>query len=344
MNKYWAGCALALLGGGLLLAGCSPLQQAPLVYSSKVAVGIDVSATATEQPGAGIVLGYKQVDAAYVPVAVAKPCDSGGAGTHKVVDCTDRIYEMTTIRASNKVGQSTRSISSTEKLVVETLGKLQASSEEASLAVTSVVKEIAGTATSSANVTALNNAAGAIPTSQQTAAEFVCKDPAAKASVKDAAANCQKIDESVKKREAAIQTLRAIKPDDLAKALAAISANDDKTDAFSVFGSFDADSRSSAGANASTPPGGAASSGATVSANVGLVIGKVFSTGVASQNLTSAMQNYYSGTGAALLVRAKADCVARAIEAIGKMPVSEASKVDAISKVGASCDAHPPAK
>jgi len=47
---------VTLISGGLLL-GCSPLQQAPLVYSSKVSVGVDVSATSTETPGAGVTIG-----------------------------------------------------------------------------------------------------------------------------------------------------------------------------------------------------------------------------------------------------------------------------------------------
>lgn len=55
-----------------LITACTPLQQAPLVYSSKVIVGVDVSANANDAQGVSINLGVKSVDAAYVPVAVSK--------------------------------------------------------------------------------------------------------------------------------------------------------------------------------------------------------------------------------------------------------------------------------
>src|SRR5689334_4374134 len=62
------------------LLGCAPLQQAPLVYSSKVAVGVDLSSNAAESPGISISLGVKTVDAAYVPVAVARSAEAAASG------------------------------------------------------------------------------------------------------------------------------------------------------------------------------------------------------------------------------------------------------------------------
>jgi hypothetical protein len=49
------------------LFGCTALEQAPLVYTSKQIVGIDVSAPTTESTGVTVSVGYKNVDAAYVP-------------------------------------------------------------------------------------------------------------------------------------------------------------------------------------------------------------------------------------------------------------------------------------
>ena len=73
-----------------VLAACAPLQQAPLVYSSKTSMGIDLSTPTSEQPGVSINIGFKQVDAAYVPVAVAKDCDTGKG----VQNCQHKIYEL----------------------------------------------------------------------------------------------------------------------------------------------------------------------------------------------------------------------------------------------------------
>lgn len=81
----------------IFVSACSALQQAPLVYSSKVSLGVDISATSTETPGISLTLGYKQVDAAYVPVAVAKKCETE-------TNCTDAIYKLVSIRGESDVG------------------------------------------------------------------------------------------------------------------------------------------------------------------------------------------------------------------------------------------------
>lgn len=60
----------------LVLSGCAHLEQAPLVYTSKTSFGLEVSTTSTESPGISMIVGYKQIDAAYVPVAVARKCGS----------------------------------------------------------------------------------------------------------------------------------------------------------------------------------------------------------------------------------------------------------------------------
>jgi hypothetical protein len=93
---------LFCLLGFSLLGGCAPLQQAPLVYASKIAVGIDISGTSTEAPGVSLTVGYKQVDAAYVPVAVAKSCDD------KATTCTDKIYELRTVSGDSTTEGTSR--------------------------------------------------------------------------------------------------------------------------------------------------------------------------------------------------------------------------------------------
>jgi hypothetical protein len=66
-----------LLGGtaGLLaLAGCSSVEQVPLVYVSTTKIGVNVESGSAETPGASIMIGVDLTDAAYVPVAVTRHC------------------------------------------------------------------------------------------------------------------------------------------------------------------------------------------------------------------------------------------------------------------------------
>ncbi len=86
----------------LLLGGCAHLEQAPLVYASKTSFGVDVSTASTENPGISMNLGYKQVDAAYVPVAVARKCNDGVAGA----DCSKKGYELLVISGVAREGDS----------------------------------------------------------------------------------------------------------------------------------------------------------------------------------------------------------------------------------------------
>ena len=82
------------------LTACAPLQQAPLVYSSKLVVGLDVSTSTTENPGFSFSAGVKTVDAAYVPVAVSKANDERSTA--------ERTVEIQPILAKFGQGNSDR--------------------------------------------------------------------------------------------------------------------------------------------------------------------------------------------------------------------------------------------
>ncbi|GAB5487373.1 MAG: hypothetical protein Pars2KO_09430 [Parasphingorhabdus sp.] len=73
------------------------MEQAPLVYASKNQFGLHVTSGTAESPGLDISIGYKGLDLALVPVAVAKYCDSAVSD-----DCTNAIYEMVTILGRKK--------------------------------------------------------------------------------------------------------------------------------------------------------------------------------------------------------------------------------------------------
>lgn len=282
--------------------GCAPLQQAPLVYSSKVTVGIDVSGTTTEQPGVSINLGYKQVDAAYVPVAVAKPCErSQTAGQES---CTHSIYSLREIKGDNKVGNSQGSKSALEAAQkrINDFKRISVARDNAetelakattrldiakqSLATFRSEKSAELTTAKAKNVATLTSDEAALVGEDQKRKSQVDVEDAA---VKIAKAQKEKADEEFNNTNVA----------DLAEAFSLISGENNKTDAYSVFGSFDANTKAGVETGGTSAPKGEA----------GLVIGKVFSTGVASQNLTEGMSKYYAGLALAKSERAKADCL-----------------------------------
>ena len=61
---------LVVAGAG---AGCAPLQQAPLVYTSSHVIGVKLGVAPTQPESMEAVIGYKDLDAAYAPVAVSNP-------------------------------------------------------------------------------------------------------------------------------------------------------------------------------------------------------------------------------------------------------------------------------
>ncbi|HLD64957.1 MAG TPA: hypothetical protein VJA19_02830 [Pseudomonas sp.] len=66
--------AAALIGAvSTVVWGCAPLQQAPLVYTSSHVVGVKLGMAPTQPESLEVVVGYKDLDAAYAPVAVSNP-------------------------------------------------------------------------------------------------------------------------------------------------------------------------------------------------------------------------------------------------------------------------------
>ncbi len=64
------GFILIIAGTGV---GCAPLQQAPLVYTSSHVIGVKIGVAPTQPESLEAVIGYKDLDAAYAPVAVSNP-------------------------------------------------------------------------------------------------------------------------------------------------------------------------------------------------------------------------------------------------------------------------------
>lgn len=304
----------------LTLTGCA-LQQAPLVYSSKISVGVDLSATSSETPGASINLGYKSVDAAYVPVAVSKKIDD-------IANKTDTL-KIELIAA--KYGAGTLSNSRDAQA---TLGKLHADLQAASTASETLRSTInimennqrslqqraellsqLDATLQSVEKLRPQKAADGIPTDNaaftdalKPAQETIGKLAALNVNLKTPLSANRDGSDSVATVKAEVSQLKATADEqatgisenikknksDLALSEQKVTSlksdidntlnmyRTDKTDALSVYGRFDSNGSGSFGGSdpAADGKGGKA----------GLLVGKVFSTGLASQNLTEAVK------------------------------------------------------
>ena len=319
--------AFILIG---FFAGCAPLEQAPLVYSSKSVVGVDLSATATEQPGLSANIGYKQVDAAYVPVAVAKSCDyesnqkisstknhdrslGSGAENDKAlekntseVNCTNPIYALLPIAGNNNVADSRNDNESMEeaKKRLDEFKGLGAARDNAA-------KELSAAQTKknqAANAVALlEEKYGDIENNKTLDEQIKSEYKRKTADLKTLTTEEEDAKESLKSAELAVSSFDISK---LLNAFNMVEQDNNKTDAYSVFGSFDANTKAVSEVEGKTTGTG------KIKGDTGLVLGKVFSTGVASQNLTEGMRKYYEYDGKARIETAKSpsNCLTRSLE------------------------------
>lgn len=274
------------LGASLALCACSALQQAPLLYSSKSVVGIDVSTPSSESPGASISIGFKLVDIAYVPVAVSKTLQDGSG--------RDLPSDILRIEANFGEGSSAGQIDKLSEDELEKVGELlKAKAKERN----------AEKALSSAEA------------NHRKKLEVQKKLAQAKATDSEK----QKIADEINALVVDIQTKRDnFRLSQIASAEAAAGVEignllrTDKRDAMSVYGRFDS--------------AGAASAASSPSAN--LTAGKIFSTGVASQNLTEAARLQAATGGLAA-------CLDSLTSMLSVLP--EAERKAALEKFSSAC-------
>jgi|GEM_PF-1132610 len=330
MMKSFGNVAAIAVAGTVWLTACAPLQQAPLVYSSKVVVGIDVSTNTTENPGASINLGVKTIDAAYVPVAVSKAVDERSKRNDEGTLDIKPIYA--------KYGQGSTQ-DSPDKLTEDNKRKISAyldAKQAESSAQDLVSKADAKVKDTSALIAAIDDTQSAIAVAQkvpvspadQTAAAAVGSVPQQNerdkrvadinekyiktlndkqltisklSPVAGGSYNFDVVTQQLTTEKAALVTKRDAATTELSQlsaaredkrktaeqlfseaAKAARLLQTDKTDALSVYGRFDSNGSASVGVssgNSNMPSASGAS-----------LVGKVFSTGLASQNLTEAVK------------------------------------------------------
>lgn len=228
----------------VLLVGCA-LPQAPLVYSSKVSVGVGISAATPDQPGVDIHIGYKQVDVAYVPVAVGKPCDPANS---KAVCDLEKLEGKSKVDDRDGGG----------------LANLHFHAKQIKVA----RNELAN-ARKSGDADKIKQAQSALTTAEsnfKTALEGTDKQVLFNAS----------------------------------------GDENNKHDAYSVFGSFDSFVKAG---------GDADKAGPKVNASASLNLGRIFSTGVAAQHLTEGMGHNFKN-GATLSKGGSAECMAQSSKLI----------------------------
>jgi hypothetical protein len=268
-------------------------------------VGLDVSATTTETPGASFAFGYKSVDAAYVPVAVARTCEGAQA------NCTSDTYRLEKIGGNYRDGNT--GVSDDAKQLAEKFLQQfqQAVTEdrtarlEDDVAQKSLLKAQLDLKEERARLQMMEGKAE----EARSAAEKEALAGKAKRLEALEKTVSEKEELSVAAKEKATEREGALKKFDAKKVLdaKATASSTDKNDAYSVFGSFDANTKSEISSSAPKQD-----SQGQVKIEPTLVLGKVFSTGVASQNLTEGMHKYYAAMAFTRTAQAISDCVASA--------------------------------
>lgn len=343
----WSTISAAALG-----VACAPLQQAPLVYSSKLIVGVDVSANASESPGASVNLGVKSVDAAYVPIAVSKAIDPNAKRTDEATLAIERIYAEYGEGDSDKSAQAgtdankakivayldawkhlnevqaqfdtTRVSYEQAKAKLDQLNLLRSAIADAQKAPSPVVAASGPTtdADGSAIVESLNKRASGLgidlPKLSMTngVANFGEVLKKLDSLIADTAAYSNTQEQALKVVQQALSDAKKLADERFtAAAQAASLISTKKRDALSVYGRFDSNGSAAAAAGSASAP----------AANGSVLVGKVFSTGLASQNLTEAV-----------MIEARAKCVTSLLQLASSLEKDD-DKKEVLAKLDDLC-------
>lgn len=343
------GIHVSVLSLCVFCASCAPLQQAPLVYSSKATVGLDVSTPTTENPGISINIGVKVVDAAYVPVAVSKEIDSRATdkatigitpiqaiygqgnndGTPHLLEAENKEKINVYLNAKAELAKAGEDVAKNERERAElnrVLGRIDAALASLKDFTTTpetldekrdrVFAEINGTL-----LTELAAAGVSIPPISADAARKYDASNTQRSleTAKDTTTKKVEFSNAEAARLSKIADAKASEAQRLLSeaAKAANLLKTSKTDAYSVYGRFDSNGS------------GNQSGGDKPTAQ--LLVGKIFSTGLASQNLTEAVK-----------IEAQSRCVDRVITA--SQTLTPAERGTLLNKLDIICPTSVPNK
>lgn len=234
------------------IAACTPIQQAPLMYTSKQVLGVDISAPTTESTGVTVNVGFKNIDAAYVPVAVSRENDARltliggqyGEGDAANLVNSNQQDKADQVDQATRQAEAARAAASTSRTRLELAQRLNDAIDARHSGDASQLNQV---------VTQIRDNAPDLrlfSTKLSSLQKFTAPELDALGS--DEQARQQDADAAEKK-------LQAAKEDYVD------SLNIARRDALSVYGTFDSTTRTD---------------------KPGVVLGKVFSTGLAAQNLS----------------------------------------------------------
>lgn len=274
----------------VMLSSCGTIDQVPLVYVSTVRVGVSAETGTTSTPGAKVILGVDATDAAFVPVEAGRHCQRS-----QNVACDNTDYPIWAVHGDNNISPADLLLAAqamTTRLQSDTssVGELQSALAAAQQAQFEAQAQANLLETDKKSLAALQAAAAAAATPAPAAGAAGIS-----AAVPPPDPETVKLNDAIAARQGAPATLAARNADlDAARerlkrgmatlaqtrsdldALLARSPDSvgKRSDALSVFGSFDTDAH--AGTDGNNPGGG-------------IVLGKSFSTGVAAQLLTEGL-------------------------------------------------------
>ncbi|MBT9597959.1 MAG: hypothetical protein IV094_18410 [Vitreoscilla sp.] len=259
------------------LAACTALPQAALIYSSRVSGGLDISGGATDTQGVSLNIGFKTTDLAYVPVAVAASAPGSSPS------------QLTPLTASHGEGISNPSI---DKLSEENRERL-AAYVDAAMALAKARNDLRSVEGDLIKAEKAEKATAAVTGTEPE--RLAAEKAKAEANQKRAlvAAKQATLAEAQKVADA-----KMLEADESIRMLQSQSI-----DAMSVYGQFNG-------------TGGGSTPAASSPASGQLAMGRVFSTGVAAQNLTQAAQQ-----------EARSLCITRFKELVAQVPAASQAEV-----------------
>lgn len=304
------------------LAGCSSVDQVPLVYVSTVKVGVNVESGSAETPGAKLMIGFDATDAAYVPVAVARTCK--GESLEMMEVCAKHLKDIALIK-----GQSEALNENDKSRIKQLADDANALSDKMVRTANSYSAALSLEAKAQSDVSVAEGAKkeyeALLKERDKEGADFTKAEQLNEAKNKAAEIEMRKVASSAASEavEAARETLNEDK--DKLKNLTSEflqlipqqnGSSLGRNDALSVFGTFSGKVDGNAGGN----------TGAS------LKLGKSFSTGVAAQSLSEGIASREKES-----VKSRPECINAVVAGFDKIKPKE-RKVDTLERLIAACE------
>lgn len=313
------------LAAALALAGCSSVDQVPLVYVSTLKVGVNVESGSAEAPGAKLMIGVDATDAAYVPIAVARTCKGDTVEMMKV--CINEMAQILPIRGSSENFTQNDRLEFV-RLAAETKN-LSTKLNEADQAYSAALQEEPAALAAVAEAVEAGKQLSALEEQRATivALEGIFEQESELGAARSLAQQLEPRKtalDAIKSRQRSARTAIEKARTDLSGLLERFEslipeANGNslgQTDALSVFGTFSGDVKATAGDGVKS----------------GVKLGKSFSTGIAAQNLALGFADRERETA-----KNRAACITAAAQAVALLPEADRSDV-LLEKVLAKCD------